>query len=136
MLGPKEPCCPEAPVHLVSIFHVLDSQILFHLCDSLYFLCISITALLGGACELKKKFTTKWLLHCNLCVWQKRTWTYNAPCNSTHTLYSSGFLIPLVRFGVWKQTLLHVIIEGPELVIIWRDHRWDPRPCSSKPAPL
>lgn len=54
LLGPKEPCCPEAPVHLVSIFHVLDSQILFHLCDSLYFLCISITALLGGACELKK----------------------------------------------------------------------------------
>lgn len=46
------------------------------------------------------------------------------------------FLIPLFSSSVWKLTLLHVIMEGPGLLIIWRDHHRDPRPCSPKPALL
>lgn len=46
------------------------------------------------------------------------------------------FLIPLFSSSVWKLTLLRVIMEGPGLLIIWRDHHRDPRPCSPKPLML
>lgn len=46
------------------------------------------------------------------------------------------FLIPLFSSRVWKLTLLRVITESPGLLIIWRDHHRDPRPCSPKPLML
>lgn len=46
------------------------------------------------------------------------------------------FLIPLFSSRVWKLTLLRVIMESPGLLIIWRDHHRDPRPCSPKPLML